>query len=375
MPTQTTVPLLDLTEQYRDIGPELEAAALEVLRSGRYILGDTVESFETAIAEQIGVEHAIGVSSGTDALLVALMALGVEPGDEVITTPFTFFATGGCLSRLGAKPVFVDIDPATYLLDIDATAAAITDRTRGIVPVHLFGRCVEMAPFIELAKKHDLWILEDAAQAIGARDSSGPAGALGDLGAFSFFPAKNLGACGDAGLITTNDADRAASVRSLRVHGESSRYHHQTVGVNARIDALQAALLEVKLRHLPAWNEARRKNAARYAQLFQEAGLTEDITLPEGDGEGHQVFHQYVIRATRRDELKAHLTASGIGCAVYYPVPLHVQPCFAPLGYRAGQLPIAEKAAAEVLALPIYPELGEERQDRVVSVIRELYRR
>ncbi len=375
MTTQTTVPLLDLTEQYRVIGPELEAAALEVLRSGRYILGDTVERFESAIADQLGVAHAIGVSSGTDALLVALMALDVRPGDEVITTPFTFFATGGCLARLGARPVFVDIDPRTYLLDEAAVAAAVTERTRGIVPVHLFGRCVENTPLASIAERHGLWILEDAAQAIGARDSTGPAGGLGDFGAFSFFPAKNLGACGDAGLITTNDADRAAAARRLRVHGESSQYHHQQVGANARIDALQAALLQVKLRYLPKWNEARRQNADRYQSSFEAAGLSETLTLPAGDDGGHQVFHQYVVRAPRRHALKQHLAASGIGHAVYYPVPLHLQPCFADLGQRPGSLPESERAAEEVLALPIYPELGTDRQDRVVEAIAEFYRR
>jgi dTDP-4-amino-4,6-dideoxygalactose transaminase len=366
------VPLLDLKGQYATIRQEIAVALDRVLASQHFILGPEVEAFEREIAAFIGVRHAIGVSSGTDALLVALMALGVGPGDEVLTTPFSFFATAGVIARLGARPVFADVDNDSLNLDPAAVRAALTPRTRAIVPVDLYGRCADMAAINTIAVAAGVPVIEDAAQAIGATDDAGRQAGTTSLGAcFSFFPTKNLGAFGDAGLVTSNDDAFSASVHLLRVHGGERRYYHRRVGGNFRIDALQAAVLRVKLQHLPAWTEARRHNAARYRALFAAAGLDDVVRVPH-DVPGH-IYHQFVIRAKRRDELREHLSASGIGSEVYYPLPLHLQECFAGLGYRPGDLPAAEAAAAEVLALPIFPELLEEQLAYVVATVRSFY--
>lgn len=367
------VPLLDLKAQYGPLREALLEAVTRVCDSQQFILGPEVEAFEREVAQVADVTHAIAVSSGTDALLVALMALGVGPGDEVVTSAFSFFATAGSIVRLGAKPALADIDPATFTLDPASAARACTRRTKVLLPVHLFGQSADMSAMLALADEFKLKVVEDAAQALGARDHGGVVGGLGQLGCFSFFPSKNLGGFGDGGLVTTNHAVLAERVRLLRNHGQQPKYHHQLVGGNFRLDALQAAVLRVKLPHLPRWIEARRANAARYRQLFADAKLDE-ISLPAERAEAHHVYHQFVIRAPERDALRAHLAASGIGTEVYYPTPFHLQPCFADLGYKAGDFPHAERAAAEVLALPIYPELTAEQQAYVVDRIRAFYR-
>ncbi len=368
------VPLLDLAAQYRTIAPELEAAALAVLRSQQYVLGEAVASFERAVAQYLDVPHAIGVASGSDALLLALMALGVEPGDEVVTSPFSFFATASAITRLGATPVFADIAPGDFLLDPAATRAAITARTRAILPVHLYGQCVDPRAFAEIASEQRIPVVEDAAQAIGAARDGQRAGAMGAIGCFSFYPTKNLGAAGDAGLVTTADDGLAERVRRLRLHGSVRRYEHVEVGINSRMDALQAAVLRVKLKHLDAWSEARARHAATYGELLAAAGLEGLVTPPSVAPGARHVFHQYVVRAKRRDELREHLGRAGIGSEVYYPIPLHLQECFASLGYRRGDLPEAERAADQVLALPMYPELTPEQLRRVVEAIAAFYR-
>lgn len=361
--------MLDVMGQNEPLLPELEEAALRVLRSGRYILGPEVEELEREVAEKIGVEHAIGVSSGTDALLVALMALGVGPGDEVITTPFTFFATGGCIARVGAKPVFVDIEPTTFNLDPALVERAITENTKAVMPVHIFGQPCDMEPLQTLARERGLSIIEDAAQAIGAQTPEGPVGGLGHYGCFSFFPSKNLGGFGDGGLVTTNHAELAERARIMRVHGGKPKYYHQVIGGNFRLDPLQAALIRVKLAHLEEWTALRRQNAIAYDVLFAKADLpAERLRLPVRQYEGH-VYNQYVIRTDRREALQRHLDEKGIGTAIYYPVPLHRQGCFAHLGRGEGSLPVSELAAAQVLALPVFPELGEARQRRVVDTV------
>jgi dTDP-4-amino-4,6-dideoxygalactose transaminase len=362
------VPLLDLRQQYASLRTDLDAAVARVIESQYFILGPEVAAFEQEIAGFCGVRRAIGVSSGTDALLVALMALDVGPGDEVVTTPFSFFATAGVIARLGATPVFVDIESDSYNLDATLLEAAITERTRAIVPVHLYGRCVDNAAIGRIAAAAAVPVVEDAAQAIGARDAQGaPAGTTGLCGCFSFFPTKNLGAFGDAGLVTTNDEGFASRVELLRVHGGERRYYHRQIGGNFRIDALQAAVLRVKLSRLLAWNEARRRNAGRYRRLFTEAGLEDWIEAP-ADVDGH-IYHQFVVRAKHRDALREWLAAEGVGSEVYYPVPLHLQECFTSLGHRVGSFPQSERAASEVLALPIYPELTAEQQAWVVDRI------
>jgi len=359
------VPLLDLKAQYRPLRDEILAALARVCDSQRFILGPEVEAFEREIAEAIGVKHAVGVSSGTDALVVSMMALGIGPGDEVITSTFSFFATGGSISRLGATPKFVDIDPETFNLSPAAVARAVTPRTRAIVPVHLYGLCADMPPILELARSRDISVIEDACQAIGATHGGRQAGALGDVGCFSFFPSKNLNAFGDAGLVTTNDDELAKRVRRLRVHGSEPKYYYREIGGNFRIDELQAAVLRVKLPHLQRWNDARRANAARYARLFAEAGV-KGVGEPAGS---RHMYHQYVVRTRQRDALRAHLAEAGIGTEIYYPVPLHLQDCFADLGYGPGDCPQAETAAREVLALPIQAELTEAQQQAVVGAI------
>jgi dTDP-4-amino-4,6-dideoxygalactose transaminase len=361
------IPLLDLQGQYAPLRDELLAAIARVCDSQRFIGGPEVEGLEREIAAYLGVQHAVGLSSGTDALLVALMALGVGPGDEVITPTFSFFATAGCVSRLGARPVLVDIDPLTYNMDPVAASAAITPRTRAMIPVHLYGQCAEMDPVLADAARRGIAVIEDAAQAIGARYKGRAAGSMGKAGCFSFFPSKNLGAFGDAGLLTTNDDALAHEVRLLRNHGAEPKYFHKRIGGNFRLDALQAAVLRVKLPHLDRWTALRRANADRYDALFADARVP--VTVPFRAGGRDHIFNQYVIRVPRRDAVRARLEASGVGTEIYYPVPFHLQECFTPLGYKAGDFPAAEAAAAETLALPIYGELTEAQQREVVQAV------
>jgi dTDP-4-amino-4,6-dideoxygalactose transaminase len=379
------VPLLDLTAQYAPLRDEVLAAITRVCDSQRFILGAEVEAFERDIAQQLGVAHAIGVSSGTDAILAALMALGIGAGDEVVTPTYSFFATAGCVARVGAKAVLVDVDPVTFNMTADSLARAITPRTKAVIPVHLYGQMVDMDPLIAVARQHRVAVIEDACQAIGAADRGRQAGSLGEFGCFSFFPSKNLGAFGDAGLVTTNDAALAARIRLMRNHGSETKYYHQAVGGNFRLDALQAAVLRVKAPHLAGWTDARRANAARYRRLFEAAATANPgvtlgtatpsaeptprgtIVLPAERPDAFHIFNQFVIRAGDRDGLRAHLTARGIGTEIYYPVPFHLQACFADLGYKAGDFPVAEAAAADSLALPIYGELTEGQQRYVVD--------
>lgn len=367
--TVTGVPLLDLAAQNGPLMDELRAAFERVAKSNAFILGGEVTGFEQDIAAFLGVKHAIGVSSGTDALLVALMALGIEPGDEVLTTPFSFFATAGCVARLNAKPVFVDIDPVSFNLKPDALEAAATARTKAVLPVHLFGQPCDMKGVMAFANARGLPVIEDAAQAIGAKTSLGPVGGVGQFGCFSFFPSKNLGAFGDGGLVTTNNDATAEKLRLLRGHGAKPKYFHAMVGGNFRIDALQAAILKVKLPHLAGWTETRRTNAARYDKLFAEAGLPEErLITPKQTGDDH-IYNQYSIRTPFRDALVKHLSELKIGNEIYYPLCLHLQKCFADLGYNEGSMPNAERASKEVLALPIFPELGEDRLTHVANVV------
>jgi dTDP-4-amino-4,6-dideoxygalactose transaminase len=363
------VPLLDLQAQYRPLRDEVLAAVARVCDSQQFVLGPEVQALERELAAALEVPHAVAVSSGTDALLLALTALGIGPGDEVITTPYSFFATTACIKRLGARPVFVDIDPATFGIDPSGLAAALSPRTRAILPVHLFGLSTDMDSIVAVARQADVPVVEDAAQAIGATFKGRPVGGLGRFGCFSFYPAKNLGAFGDAGLVTTADATLARTVRLLRTHGEEPKYYHHLLGGNFRMDAVQAAVLRVKAPRLPAWTEARRLNAQRYRRLFADAGLTAHVTLPvEPPGRRH-VYNQFVIRVRERDALKRHLAAARIGAEIYYPVPLHLQACFRDLGYRAGDFPHAEGVADESLAIPVYGELTLEQQQEVVAAI------
>jgi dTDP-4-amino-4,6-dideoxygalactose transaminase len=370
----TAIPLLDLRAQYSTIRGEIREAIDRICDSQHFILGPEVEGLEEEVSAFCGTRHAIGVSSGTDALLAALMAIGVGPADEVVTSTFSFFATAGVIARLGARPVFVDINERDFNLDAAGVDAKITGRCKAILPVHLFGACAEMDPILAVANKHGIAVIEDAAQAIGSKDESGrSAGTMGSLGCFSFFPSKNLGAFGDAGMVVTDDSELAETVRILRVHGGKPKYHHGVIGGNFRLDALQAAVLRVKLKYLTGWTEARRRNATRYRKFFSQADLLEEIGLPE-DSAGH-IYHQFVIRCAKRDELQNYLRERGIGTEVYYPIPLHLQKCFADLGYKEGDFPQAETAARESLALPIYPELSEQQQHYIVQEIRAFYRR
>lgn len=368
---QTPVPLIDLVEQYESIKPEIQAAVTDVFDTQRFVLGEEVAQFECEISEYCDSREAIGCASGTDALLLSLMALDVGPGDEVITSPFTFFATAGSICRLGAVPVFVDIEPESFNLDPSKVEAAITDRTKAIMPVHIFGQCCEMEPLWRIAVTHKVAIIEDAAQAIGASYQGRRAGVLGNVGCFSFFPTKNLGGAGDGGIITTDDKDLAARLRRLRVHGDRGGYTHLEVGINSRLDALQAAVLRVKLRHLDAWHEARRENAERYAEMFHAHGLNERMTAPITQPAREHVYNQYCLRIPHghRDAVLQYLRDRQVGCGVYYPKPLHLQDCFSDLGYEPGCLPESERAAEEALALPIYPELGAARQKIVVDTL------
>jgi dTDP-4-amino-4,6-dideoxygalactose transaminase len=364
------VPLLDLKAQYETVRKDVLAAIARVCERQQFILGPEVELAERDLASRLAVKHAVGTSSGTDALLATLMALGVSPGDEVITTTYSFFASSGSIARLGATPVFVDIEPVSFNIDPAGVASAVTSRTKAILPVHLFGLSADLDPILEAASHAGICVIEDACQAIGARYKGQFVGGVGAVGCISFFPSKGLGAFGDGGLVVTNDDDLAQRVRSLRGHGAEPKYFHAIVGGNFRLDALQAAVLRVKLPHLSGWLQARRENADRYAGLFQEAGVDAyGLVLPSEPLERFHTYHQYVVRVPLRDELRAHLQAQGIGTAVYYPVPLHLQECFSHLGYAPGSMPRAEQAAHETLALPMYPELTEEQQAFVVETI------
>ena len=369
------VPLLDLKQQHAALREELRAALDRVLDSQQFVLGEDVRLLEEELARYCGTRHAVGCASGSDALLLALLALDVRAGDEVITTPFSFFATASSITRLGARPVFVDIDPRTYNIDVTKIEAAISERTRAIMPVHLYGQCADMDALNDIAARHALPVVEDAAQAIGARDKGKRAGSFGAIGCFSFYPTKNLGAAGDAGLLTTDDDALAARLRILRVHGGETEYHHREVGLNSRLDTLQAAVLRVKLPHLEDWSSARRERAATYDRLFAEAGLLEQVAPPVVRPGALHIFHQYIIRvaAAQRDALLAYLKQHGVGTKIYYPVPLHMQECFRYLDYHAGDIPEAERAARETLALPVYPELTPEQQRYVVERIRGFF--
>lgn len=366
------IPMLDVPAQNAPFAEALREAFDRTLASGRFILGPEVSALEEELAAYVGANHTIGVSSGTDALIVALMALDIGPGDEVITTPFTFFATGGCVSRLGATPVFVDIEEGSFNIDAEAVRGAITKNTKAILPVHLFGQACDMQALKAVAG--DIPIIEDAAQALGAKTPEGAVGSLGTLGCFSFFPSKNLGCFGDGGLVTTNDDALAEKVRVLRAHGSKPKYFHAMVGGNFRLDALQASILRVKFPALEGWHEARLANAAYYDKTFAAAGLpgsrltTPPLSAVSQNG-GRHVYNQYVIRTDRRDSLAAHLKEAGIATAIYYPRPLHLQECFASLGGKPGDLPIAEKACEEVLAIPVFPELGEERRQHIAETV------
>jgi len=362
------VPLLDLKAQYLPLREQMLNAITRVCDSQRFILGPETDSLEHELASLVGVPDAIGVSSGTDAILVALMALGIGPGDEVITSTYSFFATAGCVVRVGARPVLVDIDPETFNLDPQAVDAAITPRTKAIMPVHLYGQCADMDEIMAIASRAGIPVIEDACQSIGATYRGRQAGAFGAAGCFSFFPSKNLGAFGDGGLVTVTDAEFGKRIRLLRGHGAERRYYHQQVGGNFRIDELQSAVLRVKLPHLDVWTRGRQTNADRYRALFVERGL-EEVGLPIARADRSHIYNQFVIRLPHRDEVKAHLQASGIGCEVYYPVPFHLQECFQNLGYQPGAFPQAEAAARESLAIPIYGELTEAQQSEVVSAI------
>ena len=363
------VPLLDLQAQYAPLREEILAAIARVCDSQRFIMGPEIQAFEEEMARMLGVRHAIAVSSGTDSLLLALMALDIKAGDEVVTSTYSFFATAGSIARLGAKPVLVDIDETTFNLDPEQLSAAITPKTRAILPVHLFGLGADMDPILDIAARAYVPVIEDAAQAIGASYKSRLLGGLGAAGCFSFFPSKNLGAFGDAGLLTTNDDGLAKQAKLLRNHGMEPRYYHHIVGANFRMDALQAAVLRVKAPHLAEWTARRRANATRYRMLFRDAGLLDRVTLPSEPPDRWHIFNQFVIRTADRDGLKAHLDERGIGTEIYYPVPFHMQPCFANLGYRRGDFPRAERAATESLALPIYGELTAAQQEIVVAAI------
>jgi dTDP-4-amino-4,6-dideoxygalactose transaminase len=363
------VPLLDLQPQYAAIRADVLAAVTRVCDSQQYIMGPEVEQLEAEAAHALGVPHAVGVSSGTDALLVALMALGIGRGDEVITPTFSFFATAGSVVRLGATPVFVDVDPLTLMIEADAVQAALTPRTKAIMPVHLYGLCADMDPLLDMARSNRIPVVEDAAQAIGATYKGRQAGSMGALGCFSFFPSKNLGAFGDGGLVTTSDADLAARVRRLRNHGAEPKYYHREVGGNFRLDAMQAAVLRVKLPHLAEWTASRRANADRYRELFTQAGVGSRCRLPvEPAGRAH-TYHQYVVRVPDRVRVRAHLAARNVATEIYYPVPFHRQECFAGLTPSPNAFPEAEAAASEVLALPVFPGLSREQQEHVVSSI------
>lgn len=370
-----TVPLLDLQRQYNTIKPELDDAVMRVVTSQRFILGPEVEKLEDGIAQYTGAKHSIGCASGTDAILLALKALQLEPGDEIVVPSFTFFATAGAVWNAGLKPVFADIDPASFNMTADHARAVLTPRTRAIVVVHLYGQMAPMADFMKLAAEKNLYIIEDAAQSLGARQQyegrDVQSGTIGHVGCYSFFPSKNLGAFGDAGLMVTNDDTLADRLKKLRVHGGRQMYHHEMVGTNSRLDALQAAVLSAKLPHLDGWAERRRKHAKEYNRAF---GGLDAVQPPAVDAGNYHVFNQYTLRAADRDALKRTLDESGVGNSIYYPVPLHLQECFAELGGKRGDLPETERAAQEVISIPVFPELTTDERKRVAEVINNFYR-
>lgn len=380
MEENTQVPLLDLKIQYTQIKEEINQAIQEVLESQSFILGPIVERFEAAVANYLSVPHAIGVASGTDALLLSLMTLGIKRNDQVIAPAYTFFSTASSISRLGAKPVFLDIDPLTFNLDPQKLEDYLKKnnrkhaRPKAIIPVHLFGQMADMEAIMDLARRFDLYVVEDAAQALGAKKGDYQAGTIGNLGCFSFYPSKNLGGYGDGGMVVTHDRELAARVRLLRVHGSEQKYYHRQIGICSRLDALQAAVLSVKLKYLNFWNERRRKNAQIYETLFCEAELNHRfVALPGVKKDGYHIFNQFVIRARQRDELCQYLKGKGIGTEIYYPIPLHLQECYRSLGYLPGSLPESEKAARETIALPIYPELTLGQLRKVVQAIKDFY--
>lgn len=362
------IPLLDLKAQYLSLKEEMDQAILKVLDSAKFILGPEMKSLEQEIARYCGVDEAVAVGNGTDALVLALKALGIGPGDEVITSPFTFFASAETIAQVGATPVFVDVDPVTLNMDLNQLEQKITSKTRAIIPVHIFGQMVDVERVMEIAARHDLKVIEDAAQAIGAEYRGRKAGSIGHVGTFSFFPTKNLGGYGDGGMIVTHDEHVAAELRMLRFHGCQTKYYHEKIGYNSRLDEIQAAILRVKFKHLDAWNEARREKAAVYDQLLQDLPLT----LPGRDPEAEPVYHLYVLRSDRRQEIMEKLSSVGIASAIYYPVPLHLQRAFRYLGYQEGDFPAAEKACQEAVAIPCYPELTMEQQQQIAGVIKEL---
>lgn len=373
-PSKPQFPFLDLHAQYAGIKDEILSAVTRVLEEQHFILGPEVQQLESEVARLAGCDFGVGCASGSDALLLALMALGIDAGDEVVTTPYTFGATSGSIARLKARPVFVDIDPDTYNLDPNRVEAAITPRTRALLPVHLFGLAAEMSPLREVAQKHSLPIVEDAAQAIGASYDGKPVGSLGTMACFSFFPSKNLGGAGDGGMLTTNDPQLAERLKVLRVHGCRKKYQYETIGINSRLDALQAAILRIKLRYLAGWSDARQHNAERYRKLFAAFELRDRVGLPAVPPNRIHVYNQFVIRVQKRDELREYLRQAGIPTEVYYPSPLHTERAYAYLGYKAGDFPQAEAAARESLALPIFPELTEAQQEAVVGTIADFYR-
>jgi dTDP-4-amino-4,6-dideoxygalactose transaminase len=360
------VPFLDLKRQYSAIKKEMDEAVFSVLSNTQFILGPEVKSLEEKIAAYCGTKFAIGVASGTDALLLSLRACGVKPEDEVITTSFSFFASAGVISRLGANPVFVDIDMETYNINPAQIEKKITPKTKAIMPVHLFGQCADMDPIMDVAKKHNLKVVEDAAQAIGAEYKERKAGAIGDWGCFSFFPSKNLGGAGDGGMVTTDDPEMAEMVRILRVHGSKPKYYHSTIGYNSRLDTLQAAILSVKLKYLDEWTKKRREHAEVYNSAFKDL----DMITPKAESFNYHIYNQYTIAVKNRDELRNYLKEKQIGHDTYYPVPLHLQECYKFLGYKKGDLPVSEKKAEEVVSIPIYPELTKEEQEYVISTIK-----
>lgn len=363
------IPILDLKAQYATIRDEVARAISEVCESQAFVLGPAVAEFEQNVAAYCGSKHAIGVSSGTDALLVCLMALDVKPGDEVITTPFTFFATAGCVVRVGARPVFVDVDPESFNIDVAGVEEKITEKTRAIIPVHLFGQMARMKTITDIARRHNLAVIEDAAQAIGASRNGIKAGNFGECGCFSFYPTKNLGGFGDGGLVTTNSDELAERIRILRDHGQNPRYFYRVIGGNFRLDGIQGAVLNVKLKHLESWNAKRRQHAALYDRLF--AGSP--VRTPKIDAGNVGIYHQYTVTVPDRDALQKYLVENGVGSAVFYPKPLHVQDCFRELGYREGDMPVAERLCGEVLSLPVYPELQPEQIEYVAATVLKFY--
>ncbi len=372
--TKPAVPFFDLQAQFAAIRHEILQAVESVLESQQFILGQQVELFEKEAAAYVESPYAVGCASGTDALYLALCAQGLGPNDEVITTPFTFVATAGSIARTGAKPVFVDIDPETFNINSELIEAAVTEKARAIIPVHLFGLSAALHPISKIALKHSLAVIEDAAQAIGATYYGQKVGSIGDFGCFSFFPSKNLGCAGDGGMVTAQERDMADRLTLLRAHGTRQRYHSEIIGMNSRLDSLQAAILRVKIRYLDAWTRARREHAALYAQLFEHHNLEEFITLPKTPSSCGHVFNQFVIRSRHRDALRKYMQEQGVPTAVYYPEPLHLQPAFSYLGYAKGSMPHSERACADSLALPIYPELPPEDQERVVHTIADFYK-